>query len=165
MVHLFLGGYSYGDMPRLTDQSYLRIHDQLRRFWLHDYLGYAELTPSEQRVLHDYFRPSDGLTNAELLQHRTDVTARRPSLPAQAGKAYANLIAEVAHLAATRQQLHRRPLDRSRRTRREQHVVAKSVIRSVPDVRRLARALMLMARTEAQAQGSAPATPLGDLPV
>jgi hypothetical protein len=74
-------------MSRLTAKNYLRAHDRLRKFWLRDPSLFAELTPMEQWQLHDFFLPHRELSDLQLLQHRDAVTAERPSLPHQAGRA------------------------------------------------------------------------------
>jgi hypothetical protein len=61
-------------MPRLTNQRYLLIHHQLRQVWIEDRSGFSWLRPAEQWQLHDYFRPSKDLTDAELFAHRAAIS-------------------------------------------------------------------------------------------
>lgn len=80
------GGGSLNNMPRLTDKQYLEYRKFLRRLWLHRQEAYSYLTPTQQWQIHDYFRPSEELTTEQLLQHRKDIAAKRPSLPHQVGR-------------------------------------------------------------------------------
>lgn len=59
----------------------------LRDLTLHGGQGFQLISTRDQRYLHDFFRPSEELTETELLAHRREITARRPSLPACAGRA------------------------------------------------------------------------------
>jgi hypothetical protein len=152
-------------MPRLTDQSYLRIHHQLRRFWLNNYIGYADLSSMEQWSLHDYFQPSKDLTDAELLEHRAAITAERPSLPARAGKAYHTLIPIVVHWAARLPAARARALQKpGRAPRGNRHITVKSVVRPEIATKALARALIQMATARAKAQAAAKAKEGGTPP-
>jgi hypothetical protein len=74
-------------MPRLTAKQYLRTHDRLRRLWLHGSDILAEVSPADQWLLHAFFVPDRKLSDLALLAYRDAVTAQRPSLPHQAGRA------------------------------------------------------------------------------
>jgi hypothetical protein len=45
----------------------------------------------EQWLLHNYYHPSESLTDADLLQHRRTFSPQRSSLPQQAGRAQSTL--------------------------------------------------------------------------
>ncbi len=81
----------YVPVPRLSNQQYLERHHGLRQFWLHDQSKFGCLTVSQQWDLHAYFVPSKDVTDEELLEHRQVTTKEQPSLPHQAGKAFAAL--------------------------------------------------------------------------
>lgn len=75
-------------MPRTTNQEFIKTHHRLKRYWIYakaDPYGY--LKAQEQWALHDYFQPTKTMTNSQLRRHRALITAKRPSLPQQAGRA------------------------------------------------------------------------------
>lgn len=79
-------------MPRLSTLSYVRQRAALREEWqLRNGYGFVVLSPTEQFYIHDYFEPAKNLSPLEAVAHRKDVTARRPSLPQQAGRAFARI--------------------------------------------------------------------------
>jgi hypothetical protein len=67
-------------MPRLTAREYLMAHDKLRRLWLRDPALFAAISPTDRWLLHHFFKPDRDLTDLELLQHRDEITQRRPGL-------------------------------------------------------------------------------------
>jgi hypothetical protein len=74
-----------------------RVSLFLRAVWQQSAGGvFAELFPQEQWYLHDYFRPSEQLSDQALLAHRKEISARRPSLPQRAGRALKFLQAVLA---------------------------------------------------------------------
>jgi len=81
-------------VPRLSNAAYLRRHYLLHKAWF-DLQGkpFSYLSPREQWDLHAYYQPYKHLSEEELLAHRVKISKDRPSLPAKAGKAYANLAA------------------------------------------------------------------------
>ncbi|HVX58722.1 MAG TPA: hypothetical protein VG964_03220, partial [Candidatus Saccharimonadales bacterium] len=81
-------------MPRLSTAEYLQRQQVLNRAWF-EFGGrhFAYLSSREQWDLHAYFQPSKHLTKEELIRHRRQITKEQPSLPARAGKAWANLVA------------------------------------------------------------------------
>lgn len=76
-------------MPRLTNPAYLLLRRELSDAWDLDPTGFFLLSAPDQWALHDYFRPSEMLSDAELLEHRRAVSASDPSLPQRAGRAVA----------------------------------------------------------------------------
>ena len=64
----------YKGMPRLSARKYLQARKRLRRYWDFQQMAYGYLSPDEQ-----------------VLEHRTEITKQRPSLPHQAGRALAKI--------------------------------------------------------------------------
>jgi len=140
-------------MPRLTTKDYLRTHDRPRRLWLHDGRLFAELTPTEQWQLHDFFRPDKDWSDLELLQHRDRVTAERPSLPHQAGRAVAKFWTTSAKLGMRRERAAKAPAGAAERVRQEDRRLSiKAVARPEVDARKLARTFIYVAQARANRQ-------------
>lgn len=60
------------------------------------------MSVADQRVIHDFYRPSEQLSDVELLQHRQQVSVTDKSLANRAGKVYARFIrGEVGKEAAS----------------------------------------------------------------
>ncbi len=78
-------------MPRLTDPDYVFIHRYLHDVWAKQRRGFSLISTRDQRYLHDYFRPSDQLTVAQLLSHRKTISCKQPQLPQCAGRALRHL--------------------------------------------------------------------------
>lgn len=121
-------------MPRLSNYDYLLLHAHLHQLWENKRLSFGLITTKDQRYLHDFFRLSEMLTEAELLAHRKAITIERPSLPHQAGRA-------LKHLA--KPLLLKQPPGNGR-------IIVHPVVRPHPDVKRLARALQDLARRIAE---------------
>lgn len=79
-------------MPRLATIDYLRQRAALREEWfVRDAYAFAALSPTEQFAVHDFYELTKNLSPLELIAHRKDITARRPSLPQRAGRAFARI--------------------------------------------------------------------------
>lgn len=79
-------------MPRLSDIDYIRNHLALRNEWVaRDANAFAYITPTDQFAIHDYYEPSLELDAIQLITHRRAITAKSPSLPQQAGKAFVRI--------------------------------------------------------------------------
>lgn len=79
-------------MPRLTTLDYLRNRSALRKEWFeNNAYAVVVLTPTEQFLLHDFYAFTKDLSPLEVIEHRKNITARRSSLPHQAGKAFARI--------------------------------------------------------------------------
>jgi hypothetical protein len=107
---------------------------------------YAYLTSTEQWQLHDYFQPSKYLADTELLEHRKKISKERPSLPHQAGRALAKLERHAARLAVQ----HAKPAALSQpvqhqRRGKDRVITVRSVVRPEPDLKLLARAIVMLA--------------------
>jgi len=140
-------------MPRLTAKQYLKAHDQLRRFWLHDNRLFAELSPTEQWQLHDYFKPDKDWSDLELLAHREHISKQRPSLPHQAGRALTRLHNKAAHYALLGVRRAKSPVAARIRKQSERRLTVKAVVRPEVDADKLARAFINMAVERAKRQG------------
>jgi hypothetical protein len=136
-------------MPRLSNTEYLHMRQFLRDHWRSNQALFSTLSPNDQWLLHAYFRPSEALTNQALLQHRADITEKRPGLPQQAGRAYAKFCAQAAALARTRA---KQPVPASTRHRGAYNLSVQSVVRPEPDVQKLVKALIQMAEIEQRRQ-------------
>jgi len=80
-------------VPRLTNKQHYTRHLQLRSLWLHDPRVFALLEPDQQAEVHRYFQPAKDLTERQLVAHRRQVSTRDPSLPNRAGKHYIRMTA------------------------------------------------------------------------
>lgn len=146
-------------MPRLAAKDYLRTHDRLRKLWLHDLRLFAELTPTDQWQLHDFFRPDKDWSDLQLLQHRDAVTAERPSLPHQAGRALEKFWTLCVSRAVKQVRTAKAPAGSATRVRQEDRQISiKAVARPEIDVEKLARAYIYLrsgSRQEASCRAGA----------
>jgi hypothetical protein len=134
-------------MPRLTTREYLRTHDKLRRLWLRDPSLFAEISPTDQWLLHDLFEPDRDLTDLELLQHRDEITEQRPSLPHQAGRALNRFWDATAQLAVKRVARAKAPATPAKRVRQaDRHLTVKALVKPEIDAKKLARVFLMMAQ-------------------
>lgn len=115
-------------MPRLSKADYLFFHAYLKRVWESQRRAFSLISTKDQRYLHDYFRPSDQLTKAELQAHRIASTRERPSLPHCAGRALRHLADPVPL---------KQPLSAGR-------IVLYPLLKPNPDLARMRRALVSM---------------------
>jgi hypothetical protein len=151
-------------MPRLTTREYLRTHDKLRRLWLRDPSLFAELSPTEQWLLHDFFKPDRVLTDLELLQHRDEITQQRPSLPHQAGRALNQFWDATAQLAVKRVARAKAPAAPARRVRQaDRHLSVKAIVKPELDAKKLARAFIWLANQRLREQRGDEVRPKDDL--
>jgi hypothetical protein len=142
------------EMPRLTAKDYLRTHDRLRKLWLQDPSVFAELTPTEQRQLHDFFRLANDWSDLQLLQYREAITAEQPSLPHQAGRAL-NRFWETTTQAAMRRVAHAKQSASGHRVKQEdRQLVAQPLVRPDIDPEKVARAYVWLARDKAKRLGT-----------
>jgi hypothetical protein len=134
-------------MPRLSTKDYLKAHKQLRYFWLHRQSLYRYLQPTQQWQLHAFFRPSEELSKEELLQHRKMITAVRPSLPHQAGRALKELEQVMHHKVKPRGVTTMKVKSSHKGTAT---IGVHSIVRPQIDHRRLARALIELERGQSK---------------
>jgi integrase len=112
---------------------------------------YAELSPTDQWLLHDFFQPDRVLTDLELLQHRDEITQQRPSLPHQAGRALERFWATAAQVGLKRVARAKVPAGPAKRVRQaDRQIVVKGLVRPEVDVEKLARAFLRLAGDRAR---------------
>lgn len=135
-------------MPRLTNTSYLLARAVLREDWL-ERGGFAlsHLPYMDQRNLHDYFVPDSGLDEERILPHRQDTTKQRSSLPQKAGKSYALFSAAAARPRPVLAKTVTTSTEKRRRGQQRGRVVnVHGLARAEVDMKRLARALSVLAQ-------------------
>jgi len=133
-------------MSRSTNSKYLQTHHPLKRLWQHATSAYDRLTPTEQWQLHDYFRPSKDLTDAELLAHRAAISKERPTLPQQAGKALVKLQGAAAHVALRGVRMRKQPKAAKYARGKRGQIQVYGVVKPELDLKALARALLGIAQ-------------------
>lgn len=137
-------------MPRLINKTYLKQRAHLRRLWFEAEGGaLSRLTASEQWDLHGFFAFVDSFSDEQALAYRTRTTEQQPSLPQQAGRAYAHLQTIEQRLA----KLPPRPVfakggKRTNIRARDRHIVAHGLVRPHVDYEKLTRALLEHAQLE-----------------
>jgi hypothetical protein len=103
--------------------------------------------------LHEYYEPSTDLTNDQAITYRQAVTAKWPSLPQRAGKAYAEFTKVIARLEATPPPAKRTP--GRRRTNKSYVIRTDALVRPDVDFDKLARVLLAIAQDEAEKKKAA----------
>ncbi|MDZ7914151.1 MAG: hypothetical protein U5O16_20300 [Rhodococcus sp. (in: high G+C Gram-positive bacteria)] len=98
------------------------------------------MSPADQQLIHDFYRPSENLSDDELKQHRRHITVTNKSLANRAGKAYARFIRGETYDAL------------STITSSGRIVTIRPVLRPQPDAQLLAKALIQLAMEEAKAE-------------
>ena len=120
-------------MPRLTPTTYLTQRHQLKTLWISDPQQFSLLSIPDQVALHKFYLLTLDKTDDELLEHRRNFKQLDPSLANKAGKVYAKLMrgeaAPIKHLAK---------LPHGR------YVYVRSVMKPEPDVKLLAKALIML---------------------
>jgi len=130
----------YVPVPRLSNTDYLKRHRLLHTLWFeHQGTPFSYLSSREQWDLHGYYLPYKDLTDEELLAHRLTITKERPAIPAQAGKAFANLI-------EGRQTGVMRSFDGKR------WISVRAIVKPEIDLKQLSRALLQLAIDQARDQ-------------
>jgi hypothetical protein len=137
-------------MPRTNLSHYLTLHDLLRKIWLEKRASYGHLRPHDQWLLHDYFRPENDWTDAELLEDRSNIIKQRPSLSSQAGKA----LARFDRLLSTQ-----RPVSPGSTSSKDREVIVRPVVRPEIDIHKFSRALLLLAEQQLHNEASDPGLP------
>ena len=146
------------------DKHYLKVRNRLKRYWFKAQSVYSYLTPNEQWQLHDFYRPSEDLSEEQLIAHRAKITAARPSLPHQAVRALEKLDAAAANWAVKAVRPREpapAPARRKGRGQREHNLVIRSVVRPKIDTAKLSQAIILLARELAAAEDPAVAAARG----
>ena len=126
-------------MPRLSPKQYLKQRRFPRQLWLQRISAYSYLTPTQQWQIHAFFRPSDALTDVQLLKHRKAITAEQPSLPHQAGKT----IKDFGQILRGKAKVHATvKTTTTGRSKTAKTIRVRSLVRPQIDIPRLARALI-----------------------
>lgn len=140
-------------MPRTTNGAYLKRRSTLTDSWTRHEYGWSNLSFEDQCTLHDYYKPSMGLTEDPAISYRQAVTAKWPSLPHRAGKAYAEFTKVIAQLEAAPPQPKRIP--GRRRTNKSYAIRTEGLVRPDVDFDKLARVLLDIARDQAEKKNAA----------
>jgi hypothetical protein len=149
-------------VPRLSNQLYYTRHCFLKRAWFDFPELYELLTPSAQWDLHAFYQPSKEYTKADLISHRRVITQAQPSLPARASKSfgvmyqafrYAFRYANGDELKFRQAvQAFARPGSHTTHTyqagHRERTIRISSLVHPEPDLKKLAKALAILAREQ-----------------
>lgn len=151
-------------MPRLTPTAYLRHRQQLIRLWKLDAGGaFAVISSFAQRDLHDYYAVVAHMTDGQALEHRAAMTKAFPSLPSQAGRAYAALISDQRnkpnHMVREHITASTTTIQQGNATRRLRVLV---VANPILDQKRLARALLELANDPKTSKKLAHARKVGE---
>ncbi len=138
-------------MPRLTFNDYLNQRAFLRLAWEEFDQLYSLLAPDQQWALHRYYQPITGDSEEFLKRYRASITKKEPSLPARAGRLYAQLhrVYEASVEAAKAKPAP--PRERLKSASRKVRV--RAVVRPEPDAQKLARALLEVAKQMADQNG------------
>ena len=138
---------SQESMPRVTQREQYKRHLFLRTIWTdpNQQACLTVLSPKEQRTLHAFYRPSETLTPRLFRDHLRAVQQGHSHLRHITGKLYRRVERAVAH--------HRQRPARQKRqarnrvsARRSGMIVAYGVVRPKPDLNKLLKALIQMAR-------------------
>lgn len=121
-------------MPRHKHTTFLAHRRQLMADWEGGQRRFARLSIADQRVLHGFYRPAESLTDKQLVEHRRYIKRMDKSLATCAGKAYARFVRGEIDTS------YRATLPNGR------VVTADPVLRPLPDMRLLAKALTETAR-------------------
>ena len=84
-------------MPRLSFLAYYTRHTELQAVWQERSIIFSNLHAIDQWYLHDYFRPSEKLTEAELRAYWASFHNCPGSLPQCAGRAYKKIRPFLLH--------------------------------------------------------------------
>ena len=134
------GGKLWASMPRVTFSQYLGRRQLLVvEYWENDAWAFTELEPHEQWELYEYFQPHKHPTEAELRQYLASIPADS-SLPQRAGRAFKRIELTLKIPAAQRAEARRQPGVKGA------PVKIKPLVQPEPDFRKIARALIQLAR-------------------
>ncbi|WP_394686154.1 hypothetical protein [uncultured Microbacterium sp.] len=116
----------------------------------------SRLGATEQWDLHDFFAPAEEFTPEQPLTHSQDVSGEQPSLPQQAGRAYAHLQAIEDQLAKVPP---RPPVTKGGKRRnhraKDLNIKVHALVRPKIDYEKLTRALLEHARNEEEKKAAA----------
>lgn len=141
MRHCFSRGVTYKQMPRVTPNQYLDRRRELAAIGQHATHDYAYLTSAEQRAIHDYYCPTEALSDGYALQYRHEAGWRHSPLPHLAGRAYAKLVGIRAGTVPVPAP-QTRYVVAGRGDTRGRAITVRAVLRPQPDIQGIVRALM-----------------------
>ena len=118
-------------MPRLTRSQYFIRHGLLSYFWQTHQELFSLLSPTAQLELHRFFLPTVDIQEHELASYRDFINKREPSLANKAGKHFKEFTRPRPEVKEI--------ISKSRKLR------VRSIMRSEPDLKKLARAFVLLA--------------------
>jgi hypothetical protein len=107
-----------------------------KRSWIQQEGRFGLLRPNQQWDVHDYYKPSHELSEAELLVHRQQISYERPGLPARASRAFKVLI-DPSRTTSTAGSVQESTSGR--------RLTVRAVVRPEPNIEQLARALLNLA--------------------
>lgn len=142
-------------MSRLTNRAYISTHQELHAAWTADPTSIFLLSALDQWALHEYYRPSDNLDDAALIEHRHAVSTPGSSLPQRAGRAVTKWRVKQTQLETYRST----PRPSRRGTKRSQNYEIRLFAEVKPqlDPDEFAR-IILQARAEEQRSNVRPAS-------
>lgn len=133
-------------MPRLTNTDYLINRHLLIEVWERHWAQLAELPTFAQRDLHRYYAMSKDLYDDQALAHRKEATKKEPSLPQQAGRAFAQLEAVMREADLRSQSPSPVAIPPGRRgKRRAMTIRVRALVRPEIDYKLIAEALLRQA--------------------
>jgi hypothetical protein len=127
-------------VPRISSNTYLNRCSFLRKAWLEFPTVIDNQSPNDQWVIHSYFQPSKHLSPQQQFAHRKIVNLQRLSLPARAGKIYAQICIQYERRLAAESQANPAPARKGTRL-----VRARGVVRPAPDAKLIAQAIVNLA--------------------
>lgn len=143
---------------RAPDTRFLYRHRFLHMLWSADLKrAFLTMTYSQQRALHDFYRPAEDLTDAQLAAHLATITKDRPTLAPQAGKAYRKIERTFLHATEVADGdgkiLHRLLRQKEVKTvtapdRRGRRIVVSGLARPVLDTKAIARVILQVAKDQ-----------------
>jgi len=120
-------------VPRLNRSQYFIRHGLLFYLWETHQQLFSLLSPTAQLELHRFFLPTVDIEEHELASYRDYINKCEPSLAHKAGKHFADLTRprpEAIKIISKSRNLH-----------------VRSIMKSQPDLKKLARAFVLLAET------------------
>ncbi|KQR23386.1 hypothetical protein [Microbacterium sp. Leaf151] len=141
-------------MPRLANTTYLNNRSSLGKYWRRKERGWSKLSFEDQCALHEYYEPSMDLTDDQAIAYREAVTAKWPSLPQRAGKAYVEFTKVIVQLEASPPPRPMTPLKR-KHSRTPYVIRTEALVRSDIDFDKLSRVLLAVARDQADKKNAA----------
>lgn len=146
-------------MPRITQRDQYKRHLFLRTLWIHPgrQACLTALSANEQWKLHTFYQPDEDLTLKQFGDHLQMMRHNRPQLRHITGKLYRQV--EAAFVQQTRQMNTQQQVQRVSGTpkrarakvparRRGDRVVIYGIVRPKPDLNKLLKAMIQMARED-----------------